>query len=248
MASQIHDKSSWLVWPPSVGIPDSDRNAVRVLGNNITHLQRYIEASEHDLELFEFSRQKQNELLTHHSVAESSKYSQWMRAAAHDICMNIYHFAKIRQEIPGNIRSIGSFKGLVDESLLKIAGRQFETLFADYAFHRKGVAHAGDFAKSLARVSENSSRNGIDNGFMKVNKGVNIYISSGLMGNNFVQTVEGKTVSLEISSQTISNLYECFESLMFVLADVFLNFPRIRMSSFPDDGLNLSDRTHLLLW
>jgi hypothetical protein len=185
-----------------VGLPEAEQQVIYHLRDNLSSLGRFVESLRSAVALFDVTpriSQQQND------DAAKTLVQEWSFIAARDGAMMIYHFGKVWQVIPALVKQSPLVDRHVNPAELKAVGRAFETSFPTWAAVRKGVAHMGDFSKDAGNVAAHATDDPINVPGMS-GQAAGLYVSNSIFNQTYTATVDGKVVTYEVTSETVSRL------------------------------------------
>jgi len=199
------------------GMTDEERDNFSALSGALRDLETYADSFSHAVDLFESVSATIQELPANgpptadHIREHVMRISNWKFIAARDGAMMLYHFGKVRKEVPSLIRRSKPLTARIDLERLGRAGRMFEEGFKDWALVRKQVAHLGDFGKTAERRAEHYVTGEVNTGTIHSAEGNSVYIAGSLHGCTYSATVEGRVVQYNCSRATVAKLAAVLE-------------------------------------
>jgi hypothetical protein len=156
-------------------------------------------------------------------------YREWMRIAARDGAMVIYHFGKSIEALKRNLHQCPTLEQLVSRDDLRLATNLFREHFPRFETIRDAVGHQGELTEDPKSFAKNSftgvyNAPGIQIGETARNSVISDTISG---GRKYIVTNKGKILSYEVSRETLANLasvkdsfYDAFRKATPALQDM----------------------------
>lgn len=199
----------------------ADRAAVRHLEDLLEDLSAYVDKFYYAVKLFDaMSVNYHSASVVNSATVEYNAldhYLSWMRIAARDGAMTLFHIAKTLDAINSSISKCKLIFELIDRQALKSARLLFFNSFSNFSAIRHSVAHSGELFASEKAKKENSFSGDYEGLGMKIERSIGTIITEGLYNRTFTNTYDGEIVSYDIS-------WENWKILDDMLCALFLVF------------------------
>lgn len=178
---------------PLKTVPREEIDHVRLIGQNLSDLERYVASFADALSLHRFCESRGGQL------------RGWQRVAGRDASLTVFHFGKTMQGVGEAFKGCPTFRTLVDHTQLRGSRRMFEKTFPDYIAIRNAVAHAGELYATLEKREANMARSVNSHG-IEVDESSRLAIGDAFAGDSFLQNINGQMVALELSEASLQAL------------------------------------------
>lgn len=203
-------------------LPESEREAGRLLARNVTHLTELSYRFEQAVALVDFCDAAASLLqpaldagtadlaVWQAAMGERFRYKAWREIAARDGAITLYNFMEVKQAIDGLLGMCPSVAAKIDREQLRCARRTFEDRFAGVKDIRFGVAHAG---APFSSPEENAKH--------RVYQEAELILTGSLAGREFHVTMNGRHVfyvldrtSWEALDKSASEIFYSFRAVV----------------------------------
>jgi hypothetical protein len=182
--------------------PSEELDELGLLNNALDGMERYVQQFAEALHLFDYCLIQRSVI----SASGSGPFSAWMRLAASDGVMSIWHFRK-EMDIANSVANKSPYVSQqLERSHLGDAHKTFNSRFPEFEAIRHAVAHAGELSRNVARHEQIVFSGTYPGTGIRIENVENAMIQDSLQDRLYTCTFEGKIVHCEISGQTIQNL------------------------------------------
>jgi len=187
----------------------------KIIHRNLSSMSSYANHFYDALMLFDFCRAQ-------------VRSSDWDMVACRDATMTVYHLGKTMELTRSSLKRVPEIQDLVVLDKIKEAGKNYKRYFPTFEKARHAVAHAAELFQSPEKMRENAASGEMifgDGPFVSaIICSDSVSISNGLFGSRYVNTIDGKVVSLEMTRQTYINIYNCVHGYLSAFLPVFEKF------------------------
>lgn len=220
-------------------LPEDEKKHCHSINMTIHSLSQYINEFEMSLALFEHATESLHRASSRRPLEDPLRLRDiqlcfhWRKVAAQDCAMITYHFCRARDGLYESLGKAETLRSMIDDALLKKAGKELAAKFPEYFYLRHGIAHSEDKHKTDEDTAKNTSigdpisnainrPTGISHSWGQMGLGASGGSLSGgsLTGSILSTNWKRKMVSLDISKITLDNLravrevyYDAFFSL-----------------------------------
>jgi hypothetical protein len=207
-----------------IGLPEDEHKPTHDLTSLMSQLNELVDGFGYALQLFDTAEAQEQSLrsqspfknLGEHSrpavdqyVAQQRTCAAWMRIAARDSAMTIYHVKHTLDAINGQRKNCPTLFSHVDRARHKKAGKVFEKSFRDLFGARHAVAHSAENSRPEDR-KKHSALGPFDGPLVGIAR---LFISDTLFGRRLTATINGEIVISELSTASLGRLAEVRELL-----------------------------------
>lgn len=195
-------------FPPRHEVPWvlTDRSASREkheaawhVRNQLEQLVRFSTAFHTAVSVFDFGRgNMQAARMRDGSGARVDHALSWMRLAARDGALTIFHYQKSLDGLKASVADCRDFLA-VDHTALRAQSRTFRVRFPDFDTVRHAVAHSGEVLKTPKTRDQHVFRGPLDHSAFFISAGSSFMMTETLNGRRFSNTYDGKLASYEVS-------------------------------------------------
>ena len=133
------------------------------------------------------------------AIAAHERKVAWLRVAARDGAMTVYHFSESLKAFQYSLRRSTSLLAKVDQDKLHSAGKAFKAAFPKAKHFRHALAHSAEHKATRENFARHMSGG--------------VYHESDLLERTFTVSRYREELSLDISDRTRSKLAEVFQTL-----------------------------------
>ncbi len=202
------------------GLPEDEHKPTHDLASLLSQLNELVDRFGYALQLFDTAEAQVQSLrsqsplkkLGEHLraavdqyVAQQRTYFAWMRIAARDSAMTIYHVKHTLDAVNGQRKNCPTLFSYVNRDIHKKAGKLFEKSFPDLFAVRHAVAHSAENSRPEDRKKHRAS--GPFDGALVAGAAI-LFISDTLFGRQLTATINGEIVASELSATSLGQLAE----------------------------------------
>lgn len=147
------------------------------------------------------------------------KLGRWHSMAARGGAIAIYEFYQITQAIGSLLSQCPTLSPMIDKTARKEAGRLFEKSFPEFASVRLFAAHGQEMVNTPAKAKEHATSGGVTIDGIVIDAG-QVLISGTLINRKYVSTHKGKTVSYDLTPETVQKLADVLNAHYRALAPI----------------------------
>jgi hypothetical protein len=150
--------------------------------------------------LYEFCVQT----ITAQSAGKRSVYEGWLRVAARDLAMSIYHFGCAHDGINEALGATPTVRQIVSTKL-KLANKLFAQSFPNYVQVRNSIAHSAETTSSQRNIDKHAAQR-VDMPGFNMTGAILIDGYLDVQRGTFAATWKGQVVMTEINRSALSKL------------------------------------------
>lgn len=185
-------------------LQEGERLCATALSLNLSRLKSLCDQLQSSNDLFDHT----SRLLSRPSFLEREaawrQFGRWQNIAARNGALVIYDFSQVSQAIGALAAKCPTLFGKLDRDSAKKANTMFNRAFPDFGAVRQAAAHAGEHGAYPADLENDIARDGID--IQGINSNVPTMVSGTLFNRTYAWTINGRTVSYELSQATVDAL------------------------------------------
>lgn len=187
-------------------LSEQEKDELWILEGGLSSLDRHRRSFVADFMLFHFARSNDSAEFSIESIG-ITRGGDWLRVAARDGALNIYHFVKTIEGIERTLAKLPAMRERIEMKNFREARRVLRAAFPDLDLLRHAIAHAGEKSSDSHSFKRHSTSEERQDEFFQIGeKARNIMIEGAIMGDRVTETYEGKVVSYRMSPESLSAL------------------------------------------